>query len=128
MKISSIEKNVMENLRNISGENIERINNIFKALMMYSLMQYSEGEAITIPYFGTFKIEYKGDLVEEGLRYSDLDTKYFPSSEMRINIGYMEDIKRTGNTEEIVNIPIIKEIAKNLEGSLKGILLSNDEE
>lgn len=128
MKLTSIEKNVMENLRNISGENIERIDNILKGLMMYALMQYSDNEPIIIPHFGVLKISYKGDSIIEGKRTSDLEINFFPSNEVVTNIGYLEDLKKSGNSEDILEIPIIKEISKNFESSLKSVLENGEEE
>lgn len=128
MKLTSIEKNVMENLRNISGENIERIDNILKGLMMYALMQYSDNEPIIIPHFGVLKISYKGDNIIEGKRTSDLEINFFPSNEVVTNIGYLEDLKKSGNSEDILEIPIIKEISKNFESSLKSVLENGEEE
>ena len=128
MKLTSIEKNVMENLRNISGENIERIDNILKGLMMYALMQYSDNEPIIIPHFGVLKISYKGDSIIEGKRTSDLEVNFFPSNEVVTNIGYLEDLKKSGNSEDILEIPIIKEISKNFESSLKSVLENGEEE
>lgn len=116
-KLSQQEKSVSEVLRNISGESIETVNNVLKALLYYSLMNYSEGENTLIPYFGRFAITYKGDVITRHGRIAELETAYFPSDEMKLNIGVLEDIKSNGG--DITEVPCINEIIKDINLQLK---------
>lgn len=121
MKITQEEKNVLEILRNLSGENIDRITRVLQALMMYALMNYSEEEPIVVPLFGEFTLTYKGDKISFNGREALIDTTYNPSQELKYNIGIMEDLKKQGNTN-ISEIPIIKEITRNIENQLKCVM------
>jgi hypothetical protein len=120
MVLSNQEKNVLETLRNISGEKIDRVDNVLKSLLYYSLMCYSEGESVLIPHFGRFKITFLGDEITKGGREAKLDTLYFPSNEIKLNIGIMEDIKKHGG--EITEVPLIKELMKEIQLQLKYVI------
>ena len=39
-----------------------------------------------------------------------------------MNIGKIEDIKKSGNTSDIVDVPIIKEISRDIENGLRNIV------
>lgn len=120
MKLTQNDKFVEETLRNISGETIDQIDAILKSLMFYTLMQYSEGEMIRLPYFGAFKIIYKGDVVTEEGRVADLETLYFPSNDVKLNIGMLEDIKNNGG--EISSLPVIKDIIRETKAQLNCVI------
>lgn len=124
MKLSQQEKSVNEILRNISGESIETINNVLKALMYYTLMNYSEGENTLIPYFGRFSITYNGDTITKDGRIADLETFYFPSDEVKLNIGMLEDIKSKGGN--ITEVPCIKDIMREINVALKVAVNENN--
>jgi len=133
LKLIKQEKEMLENLRNISGENQERIANVLKALSLSTLMNYADDEHnIFIPYFGCLHIVYKGDIIVDNKREADLDIQFFPSSYLKLNIGEIEDIKKNGNTIDIMKIPIINEISKDIENGLRNIIDGttdlNDEE
>lgn len=123
MKLTSQEKNAMETLRNISGYSIETISNVLKALMYYTLMNYSEGENTLVPYFGRFAITYKGDEYTPSGRIAKLDSVFFPSSHLKLNVGVFEDIKEQNG--DITEIPCIKDIIRDINLSLK-ISLNED--
>lgn len=106
MKITPKEKEVMELLRNITHENIERINNILLGLMIYSLLNYADNEPITIPYFGTFLIRNKGDALTPEGKESLLETFFTPSDYLKENIGSYEDFKKS-KSSDISLIPIM---------------------
>jgi hypothetical protein len=123
MKLTNEELNVIEVLRNLSGESTEKIHNILKSLMIYALMQYSEKEQTTIPYFGQFFIKYKKDIMtNEGLE-ACLDTFFVPSALLKQNIGEYEDFKN--NKLNINEVSIIKYFRQNIDRSLRNKL--NDE-
>lgn len=106
MKLTQKEKEIMELVRNISHQNIERINSILMALMTHALLSYTEGEPIVIPYFGTFLIRYKGDKNTPSGKEAVLECFFDPSPILKENIGSYEDLK-SGNTN-ISSIPIVK--------------------
>lgn len=124
MKLSQQEKSVNEILRNISGEPIETINNVLRALLYHTLMNYSEGEDILVPYFGRFALKYKGDIITKQGRIADLETSYIPSDEMKLNIGVLEDVKENGG--DITEVPCIKEIMRDIHLQLKCTVNENN--
>lgn len=107
MKLTPKEKEIMELIRNISHQNIERINSVLMALMTHALLSYTEGEPIVIPYFGTFLIRYKGDKNTSSGKEAILECYFDPSPTLKENIGSYEDLK-SGSTIDISNIPIVK--------------------
>ena len=124
MKLSQQEKSVNETLRNISGESIETINNVLKALLYYTLMNYSEGENTLIPYFGRFSIKYLGDEILPEGRIAKLQTTYFPSDKMKLNIGMLEDVRANGG--DITEVPCIKDIIREINVALKVAVNENN--
>lgn len=107
MKITQKEKEVLEIIRNLTHENTKRINNFFLGLMTYALLNYTDNEPITVPYFGTFMIKYKGDKITEEGKEAILEGYFVPSEYMKENIGAYEDYKRS-SSKNISSIPIMK--------------------
>jgi hypothetical protein len=124
MRLSSQEKSVNEILRNISGESIETVNNVLKALMYYTLMNYSEGENTLVPYFGRFSLKYKGDIIKNNHRVADIEANYFPSDEVKLNIGVLEDVKSKGG--DITEVPCIKDFMREINIQLKCAITENN--
>lgn len=123
-ELETREIEVVELLRNISGENEERINNVLLALMIYTLMQYASNQSIIVPYLGSLKLRYNGDTITPEGKEADLDIFFNPSSFLKQNIGEYEDTKR--KDLPIVDVSIIKYFIKKNERSLRTIL--NEEE
>lgn len=128
MKLNSYEKNVEEILRNISGYSVEEIDNVLKAIMTYALLQYSEGENFTIPYFGTFHIDYLNDVVTKNGREANLNVEVFASKQLKSNIGHLEDVRKSGNDEDILKIPVVEDLLRNSENALRCILNESEME
>ena len=124
MLLQAGEKSVNEILRNISGEPIETINNVLKALMYYTLMNYSEGENTLVPYFGRFSLKYKGDTITEEGRKANIEAVFFPSEEIRLNIGMFEDIRAEGG--DITEVPCIKDFMREINLQLKCAVNENN--
>lgn len=122
MKLSSYEKNVEEILRNISGYSVEEIDTVLKSIMTYALLQYSEGENFTIPYFGTFHIEYVNDNITKHGREANLKIDVFESNQLKSNIGRLEDVRKSGNDDDILKIPIVEDLMRSSENALRCIL------
>jgi hypothetical protein len=123
-KLSIEEKNILEELRNISGENIERINSIFLALMTYALMSYAEGQEIIIPYFGKLQITYKGDTMTPEGKEARVHIITTLSDMFLSNLGQYEDFK-SGIIKTLDEIPIFNYYKKVNERTLRERL--NDE-
>lgn len=110
MTLTPQEKTMIELLRNISHENVERINNVLYALMVQGLMEYSEGKPMVIPYFGTFLIRFKGDkITSDGKKEAVLESFFDPAPYFKENIGAYEDFKK-GISKDMSNIPCIKQL------------------
>jgi hypothetical protein len=123
MKLTQKEQESIENIRNISHENVERIHSIFNALMTYSLMNYTENEPIVIPYFGSFLVKYRGDDITNDGREAKIEVYFDPSPSFKENIGAYEDFKSSKN-KDITKIPIIRQLAVEQTRALK--LTMND--
>lgn len=119
MKTTSLDKQLEEIIRNISGVSIDDIDKVFKALMMFVIMQYSEGEIIKIPYFGALKINFENDVLTKEGRIANLSTSYFPSNEIKLNIGMLEDVKN--GKSSILDVPCIKDKFHNIKTNLSKI-------
>lgn len=130
MKLSNKEKEALETLRNITHEPIEKINNILLGLMTYSLLNYTDKEAVTIPYFGTFLIKYKGDKITDNGREAMLESFFDPSDYLKENIGAYEDYKKS-SSKDITTIPIMKYLSslneQSLHMTLNDIVRTEDE-
>jgi hypothetical protein len=120
MKMNDKEREVLDILRNITGENIERIDNILLGLMTYALLNYSEGESIIIPYFGKFKLIYEGDLVTNQGREAKINSFFITSEALKENIGVYEDFKK--GKAKLNAVPIVQIMDRQNEFSLKSIL------
>ena len=116
MRISQREKEIVEELRNLSGGNIKSVENVLRSLMAYSVLQYANNELITIPRFGSFKISYKGDSITPKGRDAELETLYIPSQEVKTNIGVYGDIMTKGG--DISELPIIQEMISSSKKQL----------
>lgn len=122
MKLSQKEQEVLDIIRNISGESNERVQNIFLAIMIYSFLNYSGGEEILFPYFGKFMFYAKDDYDNP----KDLDVKGFfiPSDFIKQNIVMYRELEKGKITVD--QIPIFKYFKADNERTLRAIL--NDEE
>lgn len=121
MKLTQKEIETINNIRNISHENIERIHNIFNALMTQALMNYTENEPMIIPGFGTFLVRYKGDDVSNQGKEAIIEVFFDPSPAFKENIGAYEDFK-SSKIKNINEIPIIKELEIKQTQALKMVL------
>lgn len=122
MKLNQKEQEVMDILRNISGESNERIQNVLLAIMIYSFLNYSTGEDTLLPYFGKFM--FYGD--ENYGNPKDIDIKGFfvPSDFIKQNIAMYKELEKGKTTVD--QIPIFKYFKSDNERTLRAIL--NDEE
>ncbi len=118
MKLTQKEIEVINSIRNLSHENVERIHNIFNALMTQALMNYTENEPMVIPGFGTFLVKYKGDEISSQGREAKIEVFFDPSPTFKENIGAYEDFKSSKN-KDISMIPIIKELEIEQSQSLR---------
>jgi len=118
MKLTSKETEVDEILRNISHENVERVHNVLNALMTCAIMNYTEGEPMVIPLFGSFLVKYRGDNLTKDGREAEIEVFFDPSPAFKQNIGAYEDFK-TSKIKDIRSIPIMKELEIFQTQSLK---------
>ena len=119
MKLDQQEQETIEILRNLSGESVERINNILLALMIYTFLNYSTGEDVLVPYFGKFLLKKESDT-----KATDVKGFFLPSDYVKQNIKMYEEMKK-GNCA-IEDIPIFKYYKAENSKTLRAII--NDEE
>ena len=118
MKLTQKETEVINSIRNLSHENVERIHNIFNALMTQAVMNYTENEPMTIPGFGTFLVKYKGDKITNQGCEAIIEIFFDASPSFKENIGAYEDFKKSKN-KDISLIPIIKQLEIEQAQSLR---------
>jgi predicted PolB exonuclease-like 3'-5' exonuclease len=124
MKLGQKEKEVLEIIRNLSGENIERISNIFLAFMIYATMCYTESEEVILPYFGKWITKYEGDVETPDGKEAQVNIFALPGDYYKQIIGEYVDFKNK-KLSSLDEISIIKYFKKENERSLRNIL--NDE-
>ena len=127
MKLSQDEKLIVEELRNLANGdlNVNDVNSFLKSLMLLTLMNFSENESITIPYFGELKIEYLGDKIIDKGRVADLKVDFVPSSILVKNIGQLVDVKNLNCDTKVTDIECIQDLMKDIGNRLNELMDKN---
>ena len=124
MKLSQNEKLIVEELRNLANGdlNVNDVNSFLKSLMLLTLMNFSENESTTIPYFGELKIEYLGDKITDKGRIADLKVDFVPSATLIKNIGQLVDVKNPNCDTKITDVECIQDLMKDIGNRLNEIM------
>ena len=127
MKLSQDEKLIVEELRNLANAdlNVNDVNSFLKSLMLLTLMNFSENESTTIPYFGELKIEYLGDKITDKGRIADLKVDFVPSATLIKNIGQLVDVKNPNCDTKITDVECIQDLMKDIGNRLNEIMDKN---
>lgn len=127
MKLSQDEKLIVEELRNLANGdlNVNDVNSFLKSLMLLTLMNFSENESTTIPYFGELKIEYLGDKITDKGRVADLKVDFVPSATLVKNIGQLVDVKNPNCDTKVTDVECIQDLMKDIGNRLNEIMEKN---
>lgn len=127
MKLSQDEKLIVEELRNLANGdlNVNDVNSFLKSLMLLTLMNFSENESTTIPYFGELKIEYLGDKITDKGRIADLKVDFVPSATLIKNIGQLVDVKNPNCDTKITDVECIQDLMKDIGNRLNELMDKN---
>lgn len=127
MKLSQDEKLIVEELRNLANGdlNVNDVNSFLKSLMLLTLMNFSENESTTIPYFGELKIEYLGDKITDKGRIADLKVDFVPSATLVKNIGQLVDVKNPNCDTKITDVECIQDLMKDIGNRLNELMDKN---
>lgn len=127
MKLSQDEKLIVEELRNLANGdlNVNDVNSFLKSLMLLTLMNFSENESTTIPYFGELKIEYLGDKITDKGRVADLKVDFVPSATLVKNIGQLVDVKNPNCDTKVTDVECIQDLMKDIGNRLNDIMDKN---
>lgn len=127
MKLSQDEKLIVEELRNLANGdlNVNDVNSFLKSLMLLTLMNFSENESTTIPYFGELKIEYLGDKITDKGRIADLKVDFVPSATLVKNIGQLVDVKNPNCDTKVTDVECIQDLMKDIGNRLNEIMEKN---
>lgn len=127
MKLSQDEKLIVEELRNLANGdlNVNDVNSFLKSLMLLTLMNFSENESTTIPYFGELKIEYLGDKITDKGRVADLKVDFIPSATLVKNIGQLVDVKNPNCDTKVTDVECIQDLMKDIGNRLNEIMDKN---
>src|SRR5574344_899342 len=120
MKLSQDEKLIVEELRNLANGdlNVNDVNSFLKSLMLLTLMNFSENESTTIPYFGELKIEYLGDKITDKGRIADLKVDFVQSASLVKNIGQLVDVKNQNCDTKGTEVECIQDLMKDIGNRL----------
>ena len=124
MKLNQDEKLIVEELRNLANGdlNVNDVNSFLKSLMLLTLMNFSENESTTIPYFGELKIEYLGDKITDKGRIADLKVHFVPSATLVKNIGQLVDVKNPNCDTKVTDVECIQDLMKDIGNRLNEIM------
>ena len=124
MKLNQDEKLIVEELRNLANGdlNVNDVNSFLKSLMLLTLMNFSENESTTIPYFGELKIEYLGDKITDKGRIADLKVDFVPSATLVKNIGQLVDVKNPNCDTKVTDVECIQDLMKDIGNRLNEIM------
>ena len=122
MKLTQDERLVVDELRNLSKLNTSDVNDILKALMLLVVMNFSEGEKTTIPYFGDLDVQYLGDISTSEGRVANLKVEFIPSNQLAKNIGQLVDAKNQECDAKITDIDCIKDVIGEISNKLNQIM------
>ena len=127
MKLSQDEKLIVEELRNLANGdlNVNDVNSFLKSLMLLTLMNFSENESTTIPYFGELKIEYLGDKITDKGRIADLKVDFIPSATLVKNIGQLVDVKNPNCDTKVTDVECIQDLMKDIGNRLNELMDKN---
>ena len=127
MKLNQDEKLIVEELRNLANGdlNVNDVNSFLKSLMLLTLMNFSENESTTIPYFGELKIEYLGDKITDKGRIADLKVDFVPSATLVKNIGQLVDVKNPNCDTKVTDVECIQDLMKDIGNRLNEIMDKN---
>ena len=127
MKLSQDEKLIVEELRNLANGdlNVNDVNSFLKSLMLLTLMNFSENESTTIPYFGELKIEYLGDKITDKGRIADLKVDFVPSATLVKNIGQLVDVKNPNCDTKVTDVECIQDLMKDIGNRLNELMDKN---
>lgn len=127
MKLSQDEKLIVEELRNLANGdlNVNNVNSFLKSLMLLTLMNFSENESTTIPYFGELKIEYLGDKITDKGRIADLKVDFVPSATLIKNIGQLVDVKNPNCDTKVTDVECIQDLMKDIGNRLNELMDKN---
>ena len=111
------ESNIIGELKCLTGLSLNQVDSVFRNLShMLCMGNYYNGEEITIPYFGTFKLKFDGDDEDRKAQV----TGFFSLSEsIKRNVGIIEDFKETGDEKNLLDLDSYKDIRNDTRLALK---------
>lgn len=109
MKQTKKDQEIIEELRTLTGYSLSEVTELFEYFALYALTAYSEGEKVSIPFFGDFHLKFDGDEVTDYGREAKVTGFFSPHAYLKKTIGEYEDVKGSG---ELYNIDIIQRLKK----------------
>lgn len=116
------DRNIIKEIRALTGLKDSQVADVFKSLShVCGLGSYYNNESIAIPYFGTFKLRFEGDEIDDisGLRKAKVTGFFSLHEDVKKNVGLIEDYRETGNDKLITDIDAFKTIKHNTRQALK---------
>ena len=114
MRITSTNRNIIEEMGLFSGTDKQTIRNFFESLISIVILDYIEGETTNIPFLGTIKIEYKGEKLVEGEKEADIVIAIEPENTLLKNIGQIKD-KVESDIEKMIKTRMVEDLRSYLK-------------
>jgi nucleoid DNA-binding protein len=113
------EEKIIGELKNLTDLKESEIASVFKHFSnMLCIGNYYNGEDITIPYFGTFKLKFEGDNEE---RKAQVTGFFNLHEDIKRNVGIVEDFRKTGDESNLLDLDCYKLIRDNVRVALKDV-------
>lgn len=118
-KLSTKDIKIIKELKALTGVSESQISSIFLNLAnMIGIGNYYNGETITIPYFGTFKLKFEGN----GENREAKVTGFFSLDDnIKRNVGIIEDFKATEDEKILLDLDAFTQIKKETRLNLSSI-------
>lgn len=95
MALSLEERNTLRVVQLLFGKSTSDTKEFFESLGVFATLQYAEKKTITIPYIGTFTVEFKGDKITSKGKEAQAEFLFEPSPFLVRCIGQIEDKTET---------------------------------
>lgn len=95
MKPNAESKDTIEKIRLFSGSTYEQSKDFFESLVTYLVYNYLEGNSTYIPFFGSVKVNYEGDIVDAKGKEAVLSLDFEADSSLKKIIGQIVDGEET---------------------------------
>lgn len=119
-EFSQEEKEVIEEIRCATGLEEGQIVQVFEAFSnIYAVGQFSLKKKVFIPFLGDVYIQFSEDILKGDHKEAVIRGFFSPSDVLKKNVGYYNDYLKSGNTDNLKEMPSYQYIKNRAETSLR---------